>query len=74
LSNRRAERPPFAALMCRLTLSELSACAALMLLGFGAPLHIRAASQDGGWDVNGYEGRFAYMDTEKHGGVTIELL
>jgi hypothetical protein len=28
----------------------------------------------GGWNVNGYEGRFAYLDTERFGGVTIELL
>jgi methylmalonyl-CoA/ethylmalonyl-CoA epimerase len=27
-----------------------------------------------GWNVNGYEGRFAYFDADKHGGVTIELL
>jgi len=28
----------------------------------------------GGWNTNGYEGRFAYLDMNKHGGVTIELL
>jgi methylmalonyl-CoA/ethylmalonyl-CoA epimerase len=31
-------------------------------------------TMSGGWNVNGYEGRFAYLDAEKHGGVTIELL
>ncbi len=31
-------------------------------------------TMSGGWNVNGYEGRFAYLDTERHGGVTIELL
>lgn len=35
----------------------------------GAP-----ASQTGGWDSPGGKGRFAYLDTEPHGGVTIELL
>jgi catechol 2,3-dioxygenase-like lactoylglutathione lyase family enzyme len=31
-------------------------------------------SQSGGWDSNGSKGRFAYLDTDAHGGVTIELL
>jgi methylmalonyl-CoA/ethylmalonyl-CoA epimerase len=31
-------------------------------------------TMSGGWNVNGYEGRFAYLDADKHGGVTIELL
>ncbi len=31
-------------------------------------------TQSGGWDNPGSKGRFAYMDTERHGGVTIELL
>lgn len=35
----------------------------------GAPL-----SQSGGWDNPDSKGRFAYMDTEPYGGVTIELL
>lgn len=35
----------------------------------GAPV-----SQSGGWDNPGSRGRFAYLDTEPHGGVTIELL
>ena len=35
----------------------------------GAP-----ASQTGGWNNPGGSGRFAYLDTEPHGGVTIELL
>jgi catechol 2,3-dioxygenase-like lactoylglutathione lyase family enzyme len=35
----------------------------------GAP-----ASQTGGWDSPTSKGRFAYMDTEPYGGVTIELL
>ena len=33
-----------------------------------------AVSQSGGWDSNGSKGRFAYLDTDAHGGVTIELL
>lgn len=33
-----------------------------------------AVSQSGGWDMHGSIGRFAYLDTESHGGVTIELL
>jgi methylmalonyl-CoA/ethylmalonyl-CoA epimerase len=33
-----------------------------------------SVTMSGGWNVNGYEGRFAYLDTERHGGVTIELL
>jgi len=35
----------------------------------GAPL-----SQSGGWDNPGSKGRFAYLDSDPHGGVTIELL
>lgn len=35
----------------------------------GAPV-----SQSGGWDNPGSKGRFAYLDAEPHGGVTIELL
>jgi len=31
-------------------------------------------TMSGGWNVNGHEGRFAYLDADKHGGVTIELL
>ncbi len=31
-------------------------------------------TMSGGWDENGYAGRFAYLDADKHGGVTIELL
>lgn len=31
-------------------------------------------SQTGGWDSPGSKGRFAYLDAEPHGGVTIELL
>jgi catechol 2,3-dioxygenase-like lactoylglutathione lyase family enzyme len=33
-----------------------------------------AVTMSGGWDVNGHQGRFAYLDAEKHGGVSIELL
>ncbi len=33
-----------------------------------------AVSQSGGWDSPGSKGRFAYLDTEPYGGVTIELL
>ena len=33
-----------------------------------------AVTMSGGWDVNGHQGRFAYLDAEKHGGVAIELL
>jgi catechol 2,3-dioxygenase-like lactoylglutathione lyase family enzyme len=40
--------------------------------------HFRAkgvsVSQSGAWDSNGSKGRFAYLDTDAHGGVTIELL
>jgi catechol 2,3-dioxygenase-like lactoylglutathione lyase family enzyme len=41
-----------------------------------ARLHTRGlgVTMRGGWNVNGYEGRFAYLDAEQHGGVTIELL
>jgi methylmalonyl-CoA/ethylmalonyl-CoA epimerase len=31
-------------------------------------------TQSGGWDNPGSKGRFAYLDTERYGGVTIELL
>ena len=31
-------------------------------------------TMSGGWNVNGHQGRFAYLDTYKHGGVTVELL
>ena len=31
-------------------------------------------TMSGGWNTNGYEGRFAYLDADKHGGVTVELL
>ncbi len=31
-------------------------------------------SQDGAWGRKDVEGRFAYLDTESHGGLTIELL
>ena len=31
-------------------------------------------TMSGGWDEKGYAGRFAYLDADKHGGVTIELL
>ena len=40
-----------------------------LLEGRGAPV-----SQDGGWDSPESKGRFAYMDADPHGGVTIELL
>lgn len=33
-----------------------------------------SVTMSGGWNVNGHEGRFAYVDADKHGGVTIELL
>jgi methylmalonyl-CoA/ethylmalonyl-CoA epimerase len=33
-----------------------------------------AVTMSGRWDSNGSQGRFAYLDTERHGGVTIELL
>jgi methylmalonyl-CoA/ethylmalonyl-CoA epimerase len=41
-----------------------------------AKLRSRAleVTMSGGWNVNGHEGRFAYLDADKHGGVTIELL
>jgi len=32
------------------------------------------ANMSGGWDVHGSKGRFAYLDTDPHGGVTIELI
>jgi len=31
-------------------------------------------TMSGGWDDHGYKGRFAYLDTDPHGGVTIELI
>ena len=31
-------------------------------------------SMSGRWDTRGSQGRFAYLDAERHGGVTIELL
>jgi len=31
-------------------------------------------TMSGGWDVHGNKGRFAYLDTDPHGGVTIELI
>ena len=39
-----------------------------------ATLHARglAVTMSGGWDVNGHQGRFAYLDAEKQGGVAIE--
>lgn len=38
-------------------------------------LHARApVSQSGGWDSPDSKGRFAYLDADPHGGVTIELL
>jgi methylmalonyl-CoA/ethylmalonyl-CoA epimerase len=33
-----------------------------------------SVSQSGGWDSNGHKGRFAYLDTDAHGAVTIELI
>jgi catechol 2,3-dioxygenase-like lactoylglutathione lyase family enzyme len=33
-----------------------------------------ASTMSGGWNVKGHEGRFAYLDADRHGGVTIELL
>ena len=33
-----------------------------------------SVSESGGWDSNGHKGRFAYLDTDPHGGVTIELI
>lgn len=43
--------------------------AVALLKAKGAPV-----SQSGGWDSPGSKGRFAYLDTEPYGGVTIELL
>jgi catechol 2,3-dioxygenase-like lactoylglutathione lyase family enzyme len=40
-----------------------------LLAARGAPV-----SQTGGWDSPGGKGRFAYLDTDPYGGVTIELL
>ena len=40
-----------------------------MLAAKGAP-----SSMSGGWDSRNSKGRFAYLDTDAHGGVTIELL
>jgi catechol 2,3-dioxygenase-like lactoylglutathione lyase family enzyme len=31
-------------------------------------------TMSGGWDDHGYKGRFAYLDTDPHGGVTVELI
>lgn len=31
-------------------------------------------TMSGGWDTNGHQGRFAYFDSEKVGGVSLELL
>jgi hypothetical protein len=41
-----------------------------------AALRARGAevTMSGGWDTNGHQGRFAYFDTERHGGVALELL
>jgi catechol 2,3-dioxygenase-like lactoylglutathione lyase family enzyme len=33
-----------------------------------------SVTMSGGWDNNGHQGRFAYLDSERFGGVTIELL
>jgi hypothetical protein len=33
-----------------------------------------SVTQSGGWNVNGYQGRFAYLDADRVGGVAIELL
>ena len=33
-----------------------------------------AVAQSGAWDIRGSRGRFAYIDTEPYGGVTIELV
>lgn len=32
------------------------------------------ATMSGGWDDHGNKGRFAYLDTDPHGGVTVELI
>ena len=40
-----------------------------MLTAKGAPV-----SQSGGWDAPAGQGRFAYLDTDAHGGVTLELI
>jgi len=31
-------------------------------------------TMSGGWDVHGSKGRFAYLDTDPHGGLTVELI
>jgi catechol 2,3-dioxygenase-like lactoylglutathione lyase family enzyme len=31
-------------------------------------------TMSGGWDSDGHQGRFAYLDTERYGGVALELL
>ncbi len=40
--------------------------------------HLKAkgvnVSMSGAWDSNGSKGRFAYLDTGQHGGVTVELI
>jgi len=43
--------------------------AAELMASRGAP-----RSQWGGWDSGGDKGRFAYLDTDPHGGVTLELI
>ena len=40
-----------------------------MLTAKGAPV-----LQSGGWDAPSGQGRFAFLDTELHGGVTLELI
>jgi hypothetical protein len=39
------------------------------MAGKGAP-----SCMSGGWDSPGSKGRFAYLETDPHGGVTLELL
>ena len=43
--------------------------AAKLFAGRGAP-----CTMGGGWDTPQSKGRFAYLDTDPHGGVTLELL
>jgi len=43
--------------------------AAKMFEGKGAP-----RTQWGGWDTPSSKGWFAYLDTDPHGGVTLEIL
>lgn len=44
----------------------------------GAIAHFKSkgvnVSMSGAWDIHGSKGRFAYLDTGAHGGVTIELI